>query len=49
MDFKQYILLLTIIANVFAGGDDLYERLHVSRLATIKEIKSAYRREATKW
>ncbi|VUZ47916.1 unnamed protein product [Hymenolepis diminuta] len=49
MDFKKYILLLTILANVFAGGDDLYERLHVSRLATIKEIKSAYRREATKW
>ncbi|KAH9280918.1 Chaperone protein DnaJ [Echinococcus granulosus] len=35
--------------KVVAGGDDLYSRLHVSRSATTKELKAAYRREATIW
>ncbi|KAL5105411.1 hypothetical protein TcWFU_003321 [Taenia crassiceps] len=34
---------------VVAGGDDLYDKLHVSRSATTKELKAAYRREATIW
>ena len=43
------VLLLLFAFNALAGRDDLYEILHVSRSASTKEIKSAYRREATKW
>uniref|UniRef100_A0A5K3EIF9 J domain-containing protein n=3 Tax=Mesocestoides corti TaxID=53468 RepID=A0A5K3EIF9_MESCO len=45
MKFLNALLFLL----TFVVGDDLYDRLHVSRSATNREIKAAYRREATKW
>lgn len=42
-------LTLLFVLKVVAGGDDLYDKLHVSRSATTKELKAAYRREATIW
>ncbi|EUB59949.1 DnaJ subfamily C member protein [Echinococcus granulosus] len=49
MTLKTVLFGILIGQAVVAGGDDLYSRLHVSRSATTKELKAAYRREATIW